>query len=190
MNDQVTEESKGQILIYQAENGKISLDVRLDNETVWLTQQRMPELFQTTQQNISSHIINIYIEGELPGEATNKKFLLVQKEGNREVKRLTDYYNLDMIISVGYRISSKRAVVFRQWATQVLREHLTKGYTINQQRFETNARELEAALQLIKKTAQRSELSADAGRGLVEIVTRYAQTFLWLQRYDEGLLIS
>ena len=104
------------------------------------------------------------------------------------IQRNLKHYNLDAIISVGYRVSSKRAVLFRQWATRILREHLTQGYTLNRQRFEANAHELEAAMQLVKKAAQSPELLADAGRGLVDIVTRYAQTFLLLQRYDEGLL--
>ena len=99
-----------------------------------------------------------------------------------------EHFNLDAIISVGYRVNSKRGVLFRQWATRTLREHLTRGYTLDRHRFEQNAKELEAALVLIRKTAQTPELTLDAGRGLAEIVARYAQTFLWLQRYDEGLL--
>jgi prophage maintenance system killer protein len=102
--------------------------------------------------------------------------------------RPVDLFNLDVIISVGYRVKSQQGTRFRQWATRLLREHLTQGYTLNRQRLETNARELEAALQLVKKAAQNPELQADTGRGLVDIVTRYAQTFLLLQRYDEGLL--
>jgi prophage maintenance system killer protein len=97
-------------------------------------------------------------------------------------------YNLDVIISVGYRVKSPQGVQFRQWATRILREHLTQGYTLNRQRFEANAAELEAALALIRKAAQTHQLTAETGRGLVDIVTRYAHTFLWLQRYDEGLL--
>ena len=104
------------------------------------------------------------------------------------MRRDVRHYNLDAIISVGYRVSSKRAVQFRRWATRTLREHLTQGYTLNRQRLESNARELEAALQLVRKAAQSPELLTDTGRGLVDIVTRYAQTFLLLQRYDEGLL--
>jgi hypothetical protein len=100
------------------------------------------------------------------------------------------FYSLDVIISVGYRVKSPQGVKFRQWATRLLKEHLTKGYTLNQQRFEQNAKELEAALALIKKTAQSPAITAETGSGLVEIVSRYTQTFLWLQRYDEGLLIE
>lgn len=102
--------------------------------------------------------------------------------------RQIEYFNLDAVLSVGYRVNSTRATRFRHWATRTLREHLTQGYTLNRQRFEANARELEAALQRVKKAAQSPELLADTGRGLVDIVTRYAQAFLLLQRYDEGLL--
>ena len=104
------------------------------------------------------------------------------------MQRRLRHYNLDAIISVGYRVNSKRAVGFRQWATRTLSEHLTEGYTLDRQRLQANARELDAALQLVKKAAQSPDLQADTGRGLVDIVTRYAQTFLLLQRYDEGLL--
>lgn len=98
------------------------------------------------------------------------------------------FYDLDVVISVGYRIKSSQGVQFRRWATQRLKEYLIRGYALNQTRFEKNAAELEQALKLIQKAAQSPELSGDAGRGLVDIVSRYTQTFLWLQRYDEGLL--
>ena len=166
------------------------VEVRLDTrrDTVWLSQRQMGALFDTTPENVLMHLKNIFQDGELPEQSTTKDFLAVQTEGKRRVQRTLKHYNLDAIISVGYRVSSKRAVQFRQWATRTLREHLTQGYTLNRQRFEANARELEAALQLVKKAAQSPELLADTGRGLVDIVTRYAQTFLLLQRYDEGLL--
>ncbi len=112
------ETAKGQFLVYQAEDGKLKLDVRFEDESVWLTQQLMADLFQTTKQNISLHIQNIYEEGELVPEATVKKYLTVRSEGNRQVKRLLDYYNLDMIISIGYRIKSHVATRFRIWATK------------------------------------------------------------------------
>lgn len=125
---------KGQFLVYQAEDGKVKLDVRLEDETVWLTQQMMADLFQTTKQNISIHIQNIYGEGELSPEATVKKYLTVRKEGVREVKRLIDYYNLDMIISVGYRIKSHVATRFRIWATERLKEYIVKGFALDDER--------------------------------------------------------
>lgn len=166
------------------------VEVRLDagRDTVWLTQRQMADLFETSADNVSLHLKNIFADGELDETATTEDSSVVRQEGNRQVTRQVKHYNLDAIISVGYRVSSKRAVLFRQWATRILREHLTQGYTLNRQRFEANAKELEAAMELVRKTAQNPDLLADTGRGLVDIVTRYAQTFLLLQRYDEGLL--
>lgn len=176
------------LVIFQEEGQ--SVEVRLDaqRDTVWLSQRQMADLFETSSDNISLHLKNIFADGELSEVATTEDSSVVRQEGKRQVTRKVRHYNLDAIISVGYRISSKRAVQFRQWATRILREHLTQGYTLNRQRLEANAQELEAALQLVKKAAQSPELLADTGRGLVDIVTRYAQTFLLLQRYDEGLL--
>lgn len=125
---------KSQLLIYEAENGAIKIDVRFDGETVWLTQQLMADLFQTTQQNISLHLRNIYAEGELVPEATHKEFLSVRREGLREVERSRDFYNLDAIISVGYRVKSRVATQFRIWATQRLREYIVKGFVLDDER--------------------------------------------------------
>lgn len=177
-----------QILIY--EDADKAVDVRLDEgrETVWLTQRQMAELFDVKPQNITIHLKNIYAEEELVEEGTCKEFLQVQIEGSRKVERARLHYNLDAIISVGYRVNSRRAVRFRQWATRVLREHLIQGWTLHQQRFEANAQELEAAMALVRKAAHSPALDMSGSRGLVDIVARYAQTFLLLQRYDEGLL--
>ncbi len=125
---------KGEILVYQTEGGQVKLDVRLQEETVWLTQPLMAELFQTTQQNISQHILNIYEEGELTEEATHKKFLSVRQEGKRQVQRNLDFYNLDMIISVGYRVKSSVATRFRIWATEKLTELIRKGFVLDDER--------------------------------------------------------
>jgi hypothetical protein len=127
-------DARGQFLVYAAEDGRIKIDVRLADETVWLTQPLMADLFQTTQQNISQHIRNVYDEGELAPEATNKKFLSVRHEGRREVQRNLDHYNLDMIISVGYRVKSHVATRFRIWATQRLKEYIVKGFTLDDER--------------------------------------------------------
>lgn len=132
MND--LPEKSSQIIIYQTENGQIKLEVHLQDESVWLTQQLMAELFQTTQQNISLHISNIYDENELSFEATHKKCLSVQMEGKRKVKRELEYYDLDMIISVGYRVKSRIATRFRQWATQKLKEYIIKGFVLDDER--------------------------------------------------------
>jgi hypothetical protein len=134
MAENLQMKNSSQILIYQTEHGQTKIEVLLENETVWLTQKLMAELFQTTKQNISLHIQNIYNDGELPPEATVKEYLTVQKEGDRQVSRTVDFYNLDMIISVGYRIKSHVATRFRQWATQRLREYIVKGFVLDDER--------------------------------------------------------
>ncbi|HQM47009.1 MAG TPA: virulence RhuM family protein [Smithellaceae bacterium] len=125
---------KSEFLVYQTEDGRVKLDVRLNNETVWLTQQMMADLFQSSKQNISHHIQSIYEEGELLPAATVKKYLTVQKEGQRQIRRDLEYYNLDMIISVGYRIKSSVATRFRIWATQRLKEYIIKGFVMDDER--------------------------------------------------------
>ncbi|UKH33906.1 hypothetical protein D1103_01735 [Actinobacillus pleuropneumoniae serovar 10 str. D13039] len=132
----------------------------------------------------------MFNEKELEENRTTKDFSVVRLEGNRKVTRQVKHYNLDAIISVGYRVKSKSATQFRIWATTRLKDYLTKGYAINQKRLQQNAYELEQALALIQKTANSSELTIESGRGLVDIVSRYTHTFLWLQQYDEGLLIE
>ena len=134
MNKHELESSKGQFLVYQAEDGTLKLDVRLEDETVWLTQQLMADLFQSSKQNISHHVNSVFEEGELLPEATVKKYLSVRMEGSREVKRLLDFYNLDMIISVGYRVKSRVATRFRMWATERLKEYIVKGFTLDDDR--------------------------------------------------------
>lgn len=175
-----------QFLIYESDSGAI--EVQLKQDTLWLSQREIAMVFGTEVPAISKHIRNILSEKELTTEATVSKMERVQQEGRRQVRRDVEVYNLDMIISVGYRVNSGRATHFRRWATARLKEHLVQGYTLNRRRFEANARELEAAMALLRKTAQSSALQVEAGRGLVDIATRYAQTFLLLQRYDEGLL--
>ncbi|WP_312477671.1 virulence protein RhuM/Fic/DOC family protein [Stutzerimonas nitrititolerans] len=181
-------ENKAPIVIYDTADQAV--EVRLDaaRDTVWLSQRQMAELFGKDVRTVNEHLRNVFAEGELLREETIRDFRIVRQEGRREVARSVEHYNLDVIISVGYRVKSQQGTRFRQWATRILREHLTQGWTLNQQRFETNARELEAALALVRKAAQSPTLDTQSGRGLVDIVSRYAQTFLLLQRYDEGLL--
>jgi hypothetical protein len=180
---------KQQVEIFQSDDGQAQVEVRFEQETLWLSQLQMAELFDKDVRTVNEHIKNIYSEQELiSSEATIRKFRIVRQEGSRQVKREIDHYNLDMIISVGYRVNSKKGTQFRIWATQRLRDHLVKGYTIDRRRFDQNAAELQQAIALIQKTAKSPELSNEAGRGLVDIVSRYTQSFLWLQRYDEGLL--
>lgn len=173
------------IQVYQSQDGSLQLDVTLQDETVWLSQADMVVLFGRERTVITKHINNTFKEGELERDAVCAKFARTAEDGKRYQ---TQYYNLDVVISVGYRVKSQQGVKFRQWATKTLKQHLVQGYTLNQQRFEKNATELEQALALINKAIQSPDLNNDAGKGLAEIVSRYTQTFLWLQRYDEGLL--
>ena len=155
------EENKSQIVIYQTENGETKLDVRFQDETVWLTQKLMAELFQTSIPNINMHLKNIFEEGELEENRTIKEFLIVQQEGNREVKRKQVFYNLDAIISVGYRIKSHIATKFRQWATQHLREYIVKGFVLDDERLKNPDlpfdyfEELERRIQDIRTSEKR-----------------------------------
>ncbi len=127
-------QSVGEILLYQTEDGNTRIDVRLQDETLWLTQMQMAELFQKDKRTISEHIVNVYEEGELSQEATVRNFRTVQKEGNREVERDLASYNLDVVISVGYRVKSIRGTQFRVWATQRLKEYLIKGFALDDER--------------------------------------------------------
>jgi prophage maintenance system killer protein len=170
-----------ELVIYQTESGE-PVAVRLDGDTLWLNQEQMAELFGRERSVITKHLKNVFKEEELVEESNVQNLHIAGSD--KPVK----FYSLDAIISIGYRANSKRGTLFRQWATNVLRNHLRQGWTLDRARMDHNAAELEAALTLVRKTARIPELSADMGRGLVEIVSRYTQTFLLLQRYDEGLL--
>ncbi|RMH36378.1 MAG: hypothetical protein D6690_05900 [Nitrospirae bacterium] len=165
------------------------IEVRLAVETVWMTQAQMAELFDVQKAAISKHLRNIFTMGELERESTVSKMETVQKEGDRTVVREIEYYNLDAIISVGYRVNSVRATRFRQWATRVLREHLTQGYSLNQYRLaQRGLAELEQAVALLGKTLVRQELVSDLGREVVGLILSYAKTWRLLLDYDEGHL--
>lgn len=176
-----------EVEVYQSEEGGIALCVPLQWESVWLSAQQMVRLFGRDKSVVSRHIRNVFRERELDEEATVAHFATVQNEGGRRVSREIAHYNLDVIISVGYRIKSQQGVRFRQWATAILREHLVKGYTVDQKRLAENADELAKALELVRRSA-RNIRQLEEGRGLVDVISRYTQTFLWLQQYDEGRL--
>jgi prophage maintenance system killer protein len=180
----------GEVIVYEAPDGEVRVDVRLERETVWLTQAQMAELFGRERSVVTKHVRNAFREGELDPAATSAKFAQVRTEGGRTVTREVEHFSLDVIISVGYRVKSLRGTQFRIWATRTLREHLVRGYTLDRQRFARNAAELEAALSLVRKASAGEALTTDQGRGLVDVIARYTQTFLLLQRYDEGLLIE
>ena len=171
------------IEIYQTQDGQTQVDVRFEQESVWLSIDDMVHLFQKSRSTVNEHILNIYKEKELEEETSMRKIGISDFS-----TKPTNLYNLDAIISVGYRVRSKQGTQFRIWATARLKDYLLKGYALNQKRLQQNAAELEQALALIQKTAASPELTLESGRGLVDIVSRYTQTFLWLQQYDEGLL--
>jgi death-on-curing family protein len=169
-----------QIEIFQSTDNKIELHVKLDQDTVWLTQAQLVALFESSKANISEHIKSILQSGELEPTGTVRKFRTVQQEGNRQVSRTLAYYNLDVIISVGYRVNSKRGIQFRQWATQRLKAYLVEGYTINQKRLE----ELGKIVQLIGQSEKKESLQLQEAKGLLEILSNYTKSFVLLNQYD------
>lgn len=173
-----------ELLIYEAPDKNIS--VRLEGETVWLTQRQMADLFDSSTDNIGLHLKNIFMDEELEESATTEDFSVVQTEGSRQVSRRVKHYNLDAIISVGYRVNSKRGVRFRQWATRVLREHLTQGYSLNAARLtERGLAEAQQAIDLLARTLANQELISDAGREVIALIVGYAKTWRLLLQYDE-----
>ncbi len=174
-----------QIVIYQTEDGQTQIDVRLENETVWLTQAQMAELFQTDRTSIVRHINNIYKVEELDKESTCAKIAQVQIEGKRTVKRNIPYFNLDMIISVGYRVNSKRGVKFRQWANRVLKDYLVKGYAVNERIRHEQIGELRQLVGMLGRTIQNQPvISTDETTALFEVVTDYTYALDTLDNYD------
>ena len=173
------------IIIYQTEDGQTQIDVRLENETVWLTQAQMVELFQTTKQNVSLHLNNLYKEGELKKEGTVKEYLTVQQEGKRKVSRKVKYYDLDVIISVGYRVKSKRGSAFRIWARKIIKDYLVKGYAVNERIRKEQIGELRQLVGMLGRTIQnQSLLSNDETNALFEVVTNYTYALDTLDNYD------
>ena len=178
------------IVIYQTEDGQTQIDVRLENETVWLTQAQMVELFQTTKQNVSLHVGNVFKEGELEQASTVKEYLTVQKEGGRNVSRQVKYYNLDVIISVGYRVKSKRGTAFRIWARNVLKDYLVKGYAVNQRIHSEQISELRQLVGMLGRTIQSQPiLSSDETNALFDVVVDYTYALDTLDDYDYQRLI-
>ena len=188
----MTEElNKGEIVIYTAADGSVSLDARLENDTIWLTQDLMARLFETTVPNINMHIKNIYEEEELEQERTIKDFLIVRKEGNRTVSRNIAHYNLDMILSVGYRIKSKTATQFRRWATSVLKNFMTKGYVLNEKRLkeqQTQIFTLKNSIALMERSLVEQIDSLDVAKDVSKILHNFALGLNLLDDYDHKQL--
>lgn len=181
-------EGKGEVIVYKTEDGQSQVDVLLKNDTVWLTQSQLTELFKQTKQNISLHINNIFKEGELHKNSVVKEFLTTASDGK---KYKTYLYNLDVIISVGYRIKSKRGTQFRMWATQTLKDHLVKGYTINEKRLQEQRekfKELHQAVEFLKTTLGTKNLSGNEAQGLLEIISTYTRSFILLNQFDRNSL--
>ncbi len=183
------ETSGGEVRVYEAADGEVRVDVRLDRETVWLTQEQMSQLFGRERSVITKHVRNAFREGELEPGATCAKFAQVQTEGDRTVTRDVDHYNLDVIISVGYRVKSVQGTRFRQWATATLRDHLLRGYTVHPRRLaERGLDEARQTLDLLARTLQNQELVDDTGCAVLELIVGYADTWRLLLEYDEDRL--
>lgn len=177
-----------EIKIFTTDDKKISLQVSLEKETVWLTQSQMSFLFDTSTDNIGLHLKNIFLEEELDEFSTTEDFSVVRQEGKRQVKRTLKHYNLDAILSVGYRVSSKRATQFRKWATQTLKQHLVQGYTINEQRLKERGIEFNEVLSLLSSTLENQTLINDEGIAVIKVVREYARSWSLLQAYDQQSL--
>jgi len=176
-----------EIKIYTAEDGKTTVEVRLEKDTVWLNQNQLAQLFQTERSVINKHILNIYKTGELDEKATCAKIAQVQSEGHRKVERKIIHYNLDVIIAVGYRVNSRRGTQFRIWANQVLKDYLIQGYVLNLNRLQKQneqLNELKKILNLIQNISQQKKLNDNEYEGLISIVTNYAHALDMLDQYD------
>lgn len=171
---------KGEIILYQSPDGKAVLDVRLMGETLWLSLNQMAGLFERDKSVISRHLGNIFKTGELDRKGTVAFFATVQDEGGRRVERKIEFYNLDAIVSVGYRVNSKRGTQFRIWATNVLRDHILKGYSVNQKRL----KELRQSLKLVDQVLDRCEVDSDQAKALLRVITDYAYALDLLDDYD------
>ena len=168
-----------EILLYTSPDGEVQLDIRMQQDTMWMTQQMMAELFQTTVPNINVHIKNIYKESELQEEGTIKEFLIVRKEGSRTVRRPVNFYNLDVILSVGYRVNTRRGTQFRIWATQRLREYLVRGYVVHEKRLQ----QLGQVVQLMRRVEDRLD-----ARQVLDVIEHYSKGLDLLDNYDHQCL--
>jgi hypothetical protein len=176
-----------QIVIYQSPDGTTLIDVRLEAETVWLTQKQMAELFDKDVRTVNEHIRNIFKEAELEEKSVIRKFRITASDGKTYE---TSHYNLDVIISVGYRVKSHRGTQFRQWATNVLRDHLVQGFTVNQTRLaEKGISEMQQAVELLARTLDRQALITGIGKDVLSVIVGYAKTWRLLLQYDEDTLL-
>jgi len=184
-------EGKGEIVIYQTAGGLPQIEVKLESGTLWLSQRLMGELFEKDTDTIGLHIKNIYAEGELMENSTTEYFTVVQQEGRKNVKRDIKFYNLDVILSVGYRVSSKRGTEFRIWSNTILRDYLTKGYAIDKRKFQEQSRqldELKHTVKLLGNVIESKALNNEEAAGLLKVITDYTYALDVLDKYDHQLL--
>lgn len=180
--------NKGEIIIYETKDGETSIDVRMEEETVWLTLNQMCNLFDRDKSVVSRHIRNIYKEGELELNSTVAKNATVQKEGNREVLREIEYYNLDVIISVGYRVKSQRGTQFRIWANSVLKRYLTQGFAIKENATQIQLQNLSSMLEILSKSIKNKSVSVDETQNLLRIIKDFSYGLDTLDKYDNQVL--
>ena len=191
LNAMDANQSRGEVVLYEEADGGIHVDVRLERETLWLTQGQMAELFDKDPDTIGLHLRNIFAEKELDEAATTEDSSVVRLEGARNVRRTVRFYNLDAIISVGYRVNSRRGTQFRMWATRVLRDHAIRGFTINRRRLADDRRrmeDLQNAIRLAAETAGRQDLSGDEAKALLQVVGEYSFALDVLDDYDHERL--
>jgi prophage maintenance system killer protein len=184
-------ELQNQIAIYQSADGMVQLEVSLDQDTVWLTQRQLSTLFDKDVRTINEHIRNIFAEQELEIEATIRKFRIVQQEGKRQVNRDVEHYNLDAIISIGYRVNSKKGTQFRIWASNILKQYLVQGYALNEQKLKAQQEklaDLKQAIALSSRLVQNKDLSASESQGILAILEKYSHALTVLDDYDHQRL--
>jgi prophage maintenance system killer protein len=184
-------EGKGEIIIYDSREGRTQIEVKLEGDSLWLSQKLMADLFEKDTDTIGLHIKNIYEEEELHEDATTEVFSVIQQEGKRKVKRDVKFYNLDVILSVGYRVSSKRGTAFRIWANQVLKDYLVKGYSLNEKKLRDKTEQFEAlkkTVALITNVTAAQALTGDEATGLLKVITDYTYALDVLDRYDHQVL--
>lgn len=179
--------NNSEIQIFRTKDGKTEIQVKLEDETVWLNQYQLESLFETNRTSINKHILNIYKSKELEENSTCAKIAQVQREGNREIKRKIKYYNLDVIIAVGYRVNSFRGTEFRIWASRILKEYLIKGYSVNEKLLKKQneqLKELQESVKILGKVIDYKTLSGEESSGLLRVITDYAYALEILDQYD------
>lgn len=183
--------AKQEIVIYKSKDGKIAVDIKLLDNTLWLSLNQIANLFERDKSVISRHLKNIFDTKELQHSSTVANFATVQTEGNKRVERNIEYYNLDAIISVGYRVNSKQGTEFRKWSSQILKEHLIKGYSLNQKQLnQKSIVELQQTIDLLSRTMINQDLVTDLGAEMLQIIKDYTKTWDTLRKFDEERLDS